>query len=279
MSHRTACLCVVLILSLIPFLSLSSYADNSKKDSPTVAESIPDGKITAPEKNMLDAFRINLKGSDGIKFGDTFRIIRGDKTIAEAYLVSTDPDRCVISIKGSASEAIQTGDLVRFVRHKKELPRQVVTNLTYLGLFKDVEGRQAVVACTKCGLQMDRSFISNFNDTDHYALCRGKTHEFYCRINTARKSGSAAQQQSTKQGSGTTESRDAQEIFKAPDNWTEKVSTTKYEDWGKKVSNPTLPTIGGSSGPPVVSGYGSSNGREIKMQIIRGNDCITVVSP
>jgi len=279
MSHRTACLCLVLILSLMPFLFSSSYADNPEKKSPTDAESIPDGKITASEKSMLDAFRINLKGSDGIRFGDTFKIIRGDKVIAEAYLVSTDPDRCIISIKGSASEEIQAGDLVRFVRHKKEIPRQAVSNMTYLGLFKDVEGKPSVVVCTKCGLQMDRSFISNFNDTDHYALCREKTHEFYCRKNTTQNSGSATRQQSSKQGSTSTESRDAQEIFKAPDNWTEKVSTTKYENWGKTVRNPTLPTIGGSGGPPVLSGYSTSNGREIKMQIIRGNDCIKVVSP
>ncbi|GEM_PF-1808069 len=279
MRHRNAWLCLVLFLSLLQFFSISSYAGNSQNDTSTSVESIPDGKITAPDKSMLDAFKITLKGSDGIKFGDTFKIMRGDKIIAEAYLVSTDPNNCVLSIKGSASEAIQAGDLVRFVRHKKELPRQVVTNMTYLSLFRDVEGKQRVVACTKCGLQMDRSFLSNFNDTDHYAVCRGKTHEFYCKIINSKSSGSATQQQSTKQGSGASESRDAQEIFKAPENWTEKVSTVKYEDWGKSVHNPTLPTIGGYGGPPVVSGYGTSDGKEIKMQIIRGNDCIKVVSP
>lgn len=269
--------CIFLLLLIYPaiFSSPASYAETQNQGAP--AESIPDGKITAPEKTMLDAFRISLKGSDGVKFGDTFRIMRGEKTIAEAYVVSSDPNNCIISVKGSASEPIQAGDTVRFVRHKKEMPRQTVTAVTYLGLFKDADGRQGSVVCTKCGLQMDRAFLSNFNDTDHYALCRGKTHEFYCRIkNTGNQ---ATQKQETKTGSSGTQSRDAQEIFKAPENWTEKVSTTKYEDWGKTVSNPTLPTIGGPGGPPVVSGYSTSNGKEIKMQIIRGNDCIKVVSP
>jgi len=270
-------LCTVILISLVLFINSVSCAELTKNDTSAAAESIPDGKITAPEKTMLDAFRISLKGSDGVKFGDTFRIMRGDKTIAEAYVVSSDPNNCIISVKGSPSEPIQTGDTVRFVRHKKEMPRQTVTAVTYLGLFKDADGRQGSVVCTKCGLQMDRAFLSNFNDTDHYAVCRGKTHEFYCKIkNTGNQT---TQKQETKTGSGGTQSRDAQEIFKAPENWTEKVSTTKYEDWGKSVSNPTLPTIGGPGGPPVVSGYSTSNGKEIKMQIIRGNNCIKVVSP
>ncbi|MDQ7825608.1 MAG: hypothetical protein RDV48_22605 [Candidatus Eremiobacteraeota bacterium] len=277
MRYWIFCLCLAFSL-LMPCFSLPLYSEETQKSAAAHIESIPDGKIIAPDKSMIDAFRISLKGADGIKFGDTFTIMRGDKVIAEAYLVSTDSRNCVISIKGTPSGEVQPGDVVRFVRHKKELPREVLSHVTYLGLFKNVEGKSNMVCCSKCGLQIERSFLSNFNETDHYAVCQGKTHEFYCRSTTAKSSGSSSQGQSTQQGSATT-NRNAQEVLKAPENWTEKVSTTKYEDWGKTVKTSTLPTIGGCGGPPVVSGYGTSGGKEIKMQIIQGSNCIKVVSP
>lgn len=261
-------------LSLLLLFSTAIYAQKATGEKP--AEAIPEGKITGIDKTQVDAYRISLKGSDGIRFGDIFQIVRGDRVIAEAYLVSTDPDRCVISLKGAASSPVETGDVVRFLRHKKDPPRTVVSNALYLGMFRDCEGRADLVECTRCALKMDKSFILKFNDRDHYVVCRGKSHEFFARAaSQPRSGGSGAEMREGMQNINT--SRDAQELFKAPDDWTEKVSTVKHEDWGKQIYNHTLPSV---NNIPCVSGYGKTDdGKEIKMQVIQGNGCIRVVSP